>query len=448
MASLDPNFSVFVALMGVSRLGGWSPGSSGILVLTLPRRVRWSFVDQVLVSGASFLTGVILIRALGLEVFGVYALILVGVQFLMGVQEALILNPMMSLYDQRGEISASRYLGVMIVHQAALSVLAVLVIAIAALVPGVWDPAWPITPGLVALLAVCMQVQDLARRYFFVTERPARAFACDVVAHGGRLAVIAWLGFSGGLTIDLVWGIVIGSAVLGCLVLVPDLRHVRFDRGALETLTLRHRHVGGWMLATMLVAWFSESGFVLMVIGATLGAAEVGAVRAVQNLVLVLNLVIQSMENFVPSTASQRLVAGGPAALQRYLVRIGAAGTMGTLAVVAGLVVLAAPIMDLLYGYSVPGQIMILVMFGLFLAMGFLNGVVYAGLRAVSHLQSVFLVHIVAGLACVLFMAPAAQLHGVFGALGVMLAARAVMTGRMVWIGLERLQALAREAGR
>ena len=75
----------------------------------------------------------------------------------------------------------------------ALSVLAVLVIAIAALVPGVWDPAWPITPGLAALLAVCMQVQDLARRYFFVTERPARAFACDVVAHGGRLAVIAWL---------------------------------------------------------------------------------------------------------------------------------------------------------------------------------------------------------------------------------------------------------------
>jgi len=409
-------------------------------VFTLPRRVRWSFIDQVLVSGASFLTGVILIRALGLEAFGVYALILVGLQFAAGVQEALILNPMMSLFDQRGEVSPRRYLGVVMVHQGALSALLLALIGIAALVPGLWTVSLPISPGVAALLVVSTQAQDLARRFFYVTERPGRAFACDVVAHGGRLAIITGLALGGGLSISLVWGVMIATALAGLVFLVPDLRRMQVDRETVQALTLRHRHVGGWMLATMLVAWFSESGFALMVIGATLGTAEVGAVRAVQNLVMVLNLLIQSQENFVPSTASQRLVSGGPPALRAYLVRVGALGVGGMVAAVVALALLAGPLIELLYGNPVPHQVAILLLFGCFLALGFLNSVVYAGLRALSHLQSVFLTHVIAGVMCVALMPVAATAAGVLGALGVLLVARIVMTSQMVAILLRRTQ--------
>lgn len=415
-------------------------------MLTLPRRVRWSFIDQVLVSGASFLTGVILIRALGLEAFGVYALILVGLQFAAGVQEALILNPMMSLFDQRGDVPARRYLGVVMVHQAALSLLLLALIGIAALVPGLWGDSLPISPGVAALLVVCTQVQDLARRYFFVTERPARAFACDMAAHGGRLAIITVLALGGGLSISVVWTIMIATSAAGILFLLPDLRGMQVDRATIGQLTRRHQHVGGWMLATMLVAWFSESGFVLMVIGATLGTAEVGAVRAVQNLVMVLNVLIQSQENFVPSTASQRLVAGGPTVLQAYLVRVGFAGAVGMMAVVGALAVVAAPVMELLYGNSVPDQVAILLLFGLFLTLGFVNSVVYAGLRALSYLQSVFLAHVLAGVVCIALMPLATGWLGVLGALAVMLVARVTMTSQMVAILMRRMQSLAREA--
>jgi O-antigen/teichoic acid export membrane protein len=391
------------------------------------------------VSGASFLTGVILIRALGLEAFGVYALILVALQFTAGVQEALILNPMMSLFDQRGDVPARRYLGVVLMHQLALSLCLLAVIGVAALVPGLWDARLPISPGVAALLVVCTQVQDLARRYFFVTERPARAFACDVAAHGLRLVLIAGVAMAGSLSISLVWIIMIGTALAGIVFLLPDLRSVQFDRATLQVLTLRHRHVGGWMLATMLVAWFSESGFVLMMIGAVLGTAEVGAVRAVQNLVMVLNLLIQSQENFMPSTASQRLVAGGPLGLRAYLVRVGWIGGAGMLGVVALLALLAEPLMQLLYGHSVPDQVAILLLSGLFLAAGFLNSVVYAGLRALAHLQSVFLTHVMAGVVCVALMPLAAAWAGVLGALGVMLLARLLMTSQMVAILLRRI---------
>jgi O-antigen/teichoic acid export membrane protein len=400
----------------------------------------------LLVSGASFLTGVILIRALGLEAFGVYALILVALQFTAGVQEALILNPMMSLFDQRGDVPARRYLGVVLMHQTALSLCLLAVIGVAALVPGLWDASLPLSPGVAALLVVCTQVQDLARRYFFVTERPARAFACDLVAHGVRLVSIAGLALAGSLSIGLVWTIIIATALAGIVFLLPDLARVQFDRQTLQVLTLRHRHVGGWMLATMLVAWFSESGFALMVIGAVLGTAEVGAVRAVQNLVMVLNLLIQSQENFMPSTASQRLVAGGPLGLRAYLVRVGWIGTAGMLGVVALLALLAEPLMQLLYGHSVPDQVAILLLSGLFLVAGFLNSVVYAGLRALANLHAVFLTHVLAGIVCVALMPFAATGAGVLGVLGVMLLARLLMTSQMVAILLRRIGASAQAA--
>ena len=38
------------------------------------RTVNWAFADQVVVSGANFITGLILARGLGLEGFGVFTL--------------------------------------------------------------------------------------------------------------------------------------------------------------------------------------------------------------------------------------------------------------------------------------------------------------------------------------------------------------------------------------
>ena len=107
-------------------------------MFSLPGRVRWSFVDQVLVSGVSFLTGVILIRALGLETFGVYALVMVGVQFLAGVQQSLILSPLMSLFEQRGEVTPSRYLAAVLAHQGALTLVILALLVVAWQLPDRW----------------------------------------------------------------------------------------------------------------------------------------------------------------------------------------------------------------------------------------------------------------------------------------------------------------------
>lgn len=397
-------------------------------------------------SGVSFLTGVILIRALGLETFGVYALVMVGVQFLAGVQQSLILSPLMSLFEQRGEVTPARYLAAVLLHQCSLMLLILVGLVVAWQLPDRLTGGLPLSLATAVVLVTCVQFQEFARRWFFVTDRPQLAVLCDAVAHGGRLLAIAGLAVPGLLTLETVWIIMICTSTAGFLFLVPDVLRAAWHAPAVIQVTRRHRALSGWMTGNMVVAWFSESGFLLIVVGGTLGAAEVGAVRAVQNLILVVNLLIQSLENFVPSTASRRLVDGGPSALVSYLAKVGSAGGLGILLVTTVLVVLATPVMNLVYSHPVPGQEMILGAFGIFLAMGYINSVVFAGLRALSYLHSAFLVQLLVSAACVALMAPAAHAFGLAGALCVLLGARVVMTTMLVRILRGRTRTLAGEA--
>jgi hypothetical protein len=82
----------------------------------VPGRALWSFIDQILISGVNVLTTILLVRTLGLHWFGIYSMIMIGVQFLSTIQAAAILAPMMSLFDQRGNVSQSSYLSAVLLH--------------------------------------------------------------------------------------------------------------------------------------------------------------------------------------------------------------------------------------------------------------------------------------------------------------------------------------------
>lgn len=400
----------------------------GIHVPSLPRRVRWSFIDQVLVSGASFLTGVLIARAEGFEAFGTYALVMVALQFLAGVQQSVVLSPMMSLFDQRGALATQRYLGALIVHQGALLLVFAAVLSVAWLAAAGTVAALPITLPVALGLLASSQVQEFARRHFFVTERPVLAFFSDLIAHGGRLVLVGLIAAEGTLVTQTVWQVMIATAIAGSLLVLPDLVRARIDRDGVRQVSRRHGPLSAWLLGNMVVSWFSETGFLLIVIGAVLGAAEVGGVRAVLNLVLVVNLVIQSLENFVPSTASRRLVGGGRTELRRYLLGVGVTGVSGILIITMLLMALAGPVMEFLYGHDVPGQVPMLAVFGLFLAMGLALSVANSGLRALETMREAFLLQLAAGVACVALMAPLSHAFGLAGALGIFLAARVVLT--------------------
>jgi O-antigen/teichoic acid export membrane protein len=405
-------------------------GASGI-----SERARWSFLDQVLISGVNVLTGVLLVRALGLQEFGEFSLVMIGVQFLAGIQSAIILAPMMSLFDQRGTISQSSYLTAVLLHQSVFSVAVAVFLIVASPFPQV-AAAIPIDLGLAMCVIAGTQIQDLTRRFFYVTEQPARAFLSDVVTYGVRLVVLALLAQAGALTTDRIWIVIAATSAVAALLLAPDLMRLRVFWPDIVSVTERHRKIAGWLLGNTVVGWFSESNFILLIIGAVLGPVQLGAARAVQNLIHLANLLLQALENFVPSAATKSLLEGGPRALLQYVNRIAALGAGAILVMTVFLMLFADLILTVLYGRTFPDQLAILAILGAYAAFGHVSTIVLSGLRALSFMRPAFFVQVVIAAISVAMAWPLATHWGVVGALAGVLVARAAITG--CWILLLR----------
>jgi O-antigen/teichoic acid export membrane protein len=400
------------------------------LLQTSPR-VRWSIIDQFLISGANFMTGILLVRILGLQEFGIYSIVIIGLQFVAAIQMAAIIAPMMSMFDQREEVSRSSYLAVIVLHQCIFSVSALILLAVMEVIPErLVGAVMPINFVFAALLFILTQFQDLARRFFYATERPALALLTDSIAYGARFLLIALLAFDGELTLERVWAVIIATSAVAIVVIAPDAVKINFSWSAIETVTRSHKRIAGWMVGNAITKWFSGS-FFFLVIGTVLGPAELGAVRAVESLVNVTNLLLQALENFVPSAATKRLVSGGAAALLDYVIYISLIGFAGIIGAVLVVMVFANPIMFLVYGRVFSNQLAILAILGACYALAHVAFVVSAGLRALCLMREAFWSQTIVGFVSVGIAWFVAKQWGAIGALLALLAARILMSGQL-----------------
>lgn len=397
-------------------------------------RTRWSIIDQILISGVNVTTGILLVRVLGLREYGIYTIVLIAVQFFGTIQVAGIVAPMMSIFDQRGNISQSSYLVAVLLHQSLFCAFTIgILVSVMTLSQEFVSVVMPIKIGVAATLLVATQFQDLARRFFYVTERPIRAFLCDLIAYGARILLIISFALAGTLTLDGVWTATIAASFTALLVLVPDLIKLDVSWTMIKSVTKQHSIIAGWMVGDAVAAWFSNS-FFFVIIGTVLGPVQLGGVRAVQNLISVTNLLLQALENFVPSAATKALLSGGAPALLRYVIRISLVGAAGITVVAILLMLFANPIMLLVYKRTFADQLAILAIFGALYAMAHVNYVVASGLRSLGLMRQVFWSQAIIGVGSVAVAWYVAKTWGVIGTLSAQLFARMLMTGQIAFI--------------
>lgn len=391
-------------------------------------RTRWSLIDQVLISGVNVLTGILLVRTLGLVEFGVYSFMIIGMSLMTGVQVG-VTGPMMSLFDRRGSISQGSYLAAVILHQGTFCCVLVLIVFLTPIGFPQIRSLVPVDLGLVALAIVTTQFQDLSRRFFYVTERPARAFLGDLVAYGARLAIVALLALEGTLTVDRVWIVMAVTSAAALLLLWPDLAFRSASWAEIREVTRRHVNLAGWLAGNIVTSWPAEASFILLIVGTVVGPAQLGAARAMQNLVNVANLLIQALENFVPSAATKSLLGGGTQAMSRYVRRMAVAGACAILLMTAMLVSFADPILWAVYGRTFEDAVPIIALLGGCVALAHVSSVMVAGLRALERMQSAFLAQAFVGAISLAAAVPLAVQWGVVGALTGLLLVRILLTG-------------------
>lgn len=308
---------------------------------------RLVLADQMVVSGSNFLAILLVGRIIPQAEFGAFALAYASVIFLANLHRAFVTQPLNVLGAVESPLRRARRL------QA-------LLIAHRLLLPGGWGclalASYFFFPSPCLALAACAYLavllpQDLMRRYWFTIGDVRLVLRSDLVASGGQVFAVA---LAGGMLGSHAAGCFAAMGVPVALALLLGRRYgpPRMVTAGVPTPPVLREQLqfSGWLIATVFVTWAGSQLYPFML--ADLGPTAVALFAASRNLLSAVNVIVQAVSNYLPTTFRRLLVAGQVREFSALSFRTGVNVVM-----LAGLLLLmcavfAAPLLALTYGQA------------------------------------------------------------------------------------------------
>lgn len=255
-------------------------------------------LDQAIFSGTSFIITLLVARATNVEDFGIYSGYVLGIYLAVSAVGAWVIQPFQVLLGQIDDRNG--YTSFIVWLQLFLTLLVCLIALgiIALFVEGI--------PLTVILYAAGFMFHDFGRKLLLALDRPLPTLLSDTVASIGMLAAaVIFYSFGEGDVYTLMLYFFFAYLVPGAMILIYS-KPFQFDSKQFPKYIQLHVKEGKWLFSTALVQWWSGNLFVVAS-GVYLGAAALGALRLGQSLFGVLNVLLQTFENYVLPQTAQRM---------------------------------------------------------------------------------------------------------------------------------------------
>lgn len=251
--------------------------------------------DQVVFSGTSFVITLLVARSTDVAGFGVYSGYVLAIYLAVSAIGAWTIQPFQVLLGKTENVPL--YTSFIVSLQL---VLIVLVSVIIAAVMSVWFSQVPVS---VVFFAIGFLFHDFGRKLLLALNKPIQTFITDcVVSTGLLIASVVFMLFGQGDIYKLMM-LFSGAYLVSLVLILWYTRPFVIQRTAFVAFLKLHFGEGKWLFSTALVQWWSGNMFVVAS-GIYLGAAALGALRLGQSLFGVLNIILQTFENYVlPQTA-------------------------------------------------------------------------------------------------------------------------------------------------
>ncbi len=294
--------------------------------MTLRNRVLRLFSaaigDQMLLSGANFLVGLLLVRYTSSADYGMYVLLQTSLLLILSIHGALVCNPLSILSGGRAPPERQRMIGAIQRGQSRLLrplLLLPLIVPAAGYLAGLFSPAMALFIGLAILAAWTSVQRNYIRSVLLIYARTRTLLAGDAVYVGVLLAGMGWATLSRAsapvwIAFALMSAAWAGSA-WGMRRFAADPGWVAGDaRAAWREM----RSLGVWALTGSVIYWvFSRSYNYILVSRMDLSAvAAVNAVRLMVMPAIMLAVGLQSV--LTPLAAAWKAEVG----LQRLVRRL------------------------------------------------------------------------------------------------------------------------------
>jgi hypothetical protein len=269
--------------------------------------------DQAIVSATAVLTQLIVVKQLGLETYGSFAAIALVQLFILSIQQSgltgifQVINPRLSVVERGNYLSGSWTIEILIVLASAILLLPLKFATSFSLAPQAYVPA--------LLTIVLGLLQDFFRRVFLCSGTPGKAIITDLMNNGLQITGLALLSvvFPASLK-GVLW--ICAVSFIPALLLSYYWISPRFQ---LKNLVFTCRLNGMesiWMLSAGLLQWLAGNIYILAA-GWWLGPGALGILRLGQYLFGIINVILQSIENYLLPKAAA--MSGSASATISYL---------------------------------------------------------------------------------------------------------------------------------
>lgn len=251
--------------------------------------------DQAVFSGSSFAITLLIARILSPDDFGVFTSIVLFAYLLISISNAIIIQPLQVIIAKIE--NRSSYLSFTFFAQAS-TILLMSIITFALLqfqvdfIKGLNNYA----PGII-LFTSGFLFHDYHRKLFLARGSILQALIIDgaagILQVGTFAAAYLWADFGFSEVINVMGLSYIPSLLLSFGMLKPSFKRMAEWGGYLS----KHLTQGKWLLMTSVLQWWANNLF-MVASGIFLGARALGALRLVQSFFGVLNVLLQTFENY------------------------------------------------------------------------------------------------------------------------------------------------------
>jgi O-antigen/teichoic acid export membrane protein len=356
-----------------------------------------SLVDQAIVSGASFVTAMIIARTTSQETMGMYYLIASIVIVAVGVQEHIIAAPYIIYSKRRSGNELAVYNGSVWLHHFLTTAAGVIVLLAAIGVVSIAGSS-PLASSLWVLLIAgpLMLLREWIRRFAFSNLKIAAALAVDSVVAVLQLAGLLWLARSGSLSVFGIFAVMGGACLIASLGwLIFAAGDIKFQRDRVRPDWRSNWLFGKWTVRSYLVG--NTTQYVMpWIVNLAVSTAAAGVLGACSTLINLANLFLTSIDRILTPRAAQAFATGGVHELRRVL-KWAAIALLPALALFC-LVVFAvgSRVAEFVYGEQYAGTGLILSVLSLSVLANGVGTLVGNGLWAIDQPRSNF----VADLCC------------------------------------------------
>lgn len=414
-------------------LSGRSRGDSGALT-----RIRgagaYNLADQVVSSGANFMLGVLVARVGGPHDLGVFGLVWLVWLAVLGVNRALVCEPMtvhgsLSGDAQRSE-GASAAIGVGLLCAIAFAAVCGLLqlggmkdaIVLLALVP--WIPA--------------LLLQDYFRMLSFRLGRPDHALVSDLVFLVVQLVVVGGLLFfdiTGLYALLASWGL--GACAGAAYGIAKAGLRLRMKSGSRLMCELWSH--SRWFVAEFWTRYIATNGYML-VLPILLTVADFGLFRSGIGLIGPLMVIFIAGGNVGLPGCVRSLRQDGQSGLDRYTARLTLAVAAFTLAY-CGLVALAAPwLLTAVYGVAFAGAAEVTRLLAVAYMLSSLAFGCGVALKALNEMRKMWLIRVLSTVAATVAAIPLVSTLDLGGAglIAIILAGSSSVTVLICYVAVSR----------